>query len=211
MVSPGDFIPLAEETGVIDALGRWVVNEACRHAVTWPEGLVVAVNVSPVQFRRGELVANIGEALSRSGLNPMRLEIEVTESVLLADTEANLAILRRIRDLGARIALDDFGTGYSSMSYLRRFPFSRLKIDRSFISEIGGSPELLAIVRAIIGLGASLGIDTTAEGVETVEQLHALQKEQCGELQGFLFSPPVASNRVGAIIDAFFERPSQVA
>lgn len=211
MVSPGDFIPLAEETGVIDALGRWVVNEACRHAVTWPEGLVVAVNVSPVQFRRGELVANIGEALSRSGLNPMRLEIEVTESVLLADTEANLAILRRIRDLGARIALDDFGTGYSSMSYLRRFPFSRLKIDRSFISEIGGSPESLAIVRAIIGLGASLGIDTTAEGVETVEQLHALQKEQCGELQGFLFSPPVASNRVGAIIDAFFERPSQVA
>jgi len=200
MVSPGIFVPLAEETGMIDVLGRWVAQEACRQAAGWPESLVVAVNVSPIQFRRGELVATIADALARSGLEPTRLEIEVTESVLLADTEANLAILRRIRDLGVRIALDDFGTGYSSMSYLRRFPFSRLKIDRSFIREIGGSPESLAIVRAIIGLGTSLGIDTTAEGVETLEQLHALQKEQCGELQGFLFSPPVAAAKVGAII-----------
>ncbi|WP_181257111.1 putative bifunctional diguanylate cyclase/phosphodiesterase [Pseudaminobacter soli (ex Li et al. 2025)] len=211
MVSPAVFIPLAEETGMIHELGRWVVAEACRQAAGWPERLVVAVNVSPVQFRRGDLVTNIGEALARSRLTPTRLEIEVTESVLLADTEANLAILRRIRELGARIALDDFGTGYSSMSYLRRFPFSRLKIDRSFIREIGGSPESLAIVRAIIGLGTSLGIDTTAEGVETVEQLNALRQENCGELQGFLFSPPVASAKVGDIIDAFFERPSQVA
>ncbi|MDH6231400.1 diguanylate cyclase (GGDEF)-like protein/PAS domain S-box-containing protein [Mesorhizobium soli] len=211
MISPAAFIPLAEETGMIHELGRWVVAEACRQAASWPERLVVAVNVSPVQFRRGDLVANIGEALARSRLTPTRLEIEVTESVLLADSEANLAILRRIRDLGARIALDDFGTGYSSMSYLRRFPFSRLKIDRSFIREIGGSPESLAIVRAIIGLGTSLGIDTTAEGVETMEQLNALRQENCGELQGFLFSPPVASAKVSDIIDAFFEPPSQVA
>jgi EAL domain-containing protein (putative c-di-GMP-specific phosphodiesterase class I) len=211
MISPAVFIPLAEETGMIHELGRWVVAEACRQAASWPERLVVAVNVSPVQFRRGDLVANIGEALARSRLTPTRLEIEVTESVLLADSEANLAILRRIRELGARIALDDFGTGYSSMSYLRRFPFSRLKIDRSFIREIGGSPESLAIVRAIIGLGTSLGIDTTAEGVETMEQLNALRQENCGELQGFLFSPPVASAKVSDIIDAFFEPPSQVA
>ncbi|MEP9374592.1 EAL domain-containing protein [Mesorhizobium sp. KR1-2] len=210
MVSPGVFIPLAEEAGMIDALGRWVLREACRHAAGWPEQLVVAVNVSPVQFRRGELVATIGEALSLSRLQPTRLEIEVTESVLLADTEANLATLRRIRGLGARIALDDFGTGYSSMSYLRQFQFSRLKIDRSFIREIDASPESLAIVRAIIGLGASLGIDTTAEGVETVEQLHALQKEQCGELQGFLFSPPVAGNRVRHIIETFFDKSADL-
>jgi EAL domain-containing protein (putative c-di-GMP-specific phosphodiesterase class I) len=197
---------------MIDVLGRWVLREACHQAAGWPEQLVVAVNVSPVQFRRGELVATIGEALSLSRLQPTRLEIEVTESVLLADTEANLATLRRIRDLGARIALDDFGTGYSSMSYLRQFQFSRLKIDRSFIREIDASPESLAIVRAIIGLGASLGIDTTAEGVETVEQLHALQKEQCGELQDFLFSPPVAGSRVRHIIETFFDKsPDLVA
>ena len=211
MVSPGVFIPLAEETGMIDALGRWVVETACREAADWPDPLVVAVNVSAVQFRRGELVEMVGAALARSRLKPGRLEIEVTESVLLADSEANLAILRRIRDLGVRIALDDFGTGYSSMSYLRQFPFSRLKIDRSFVREIGDSPESLAIVRAIIGLGTSLGIDTTAEGVETVAQLEALQSEQCGELQGFLFSPPVASESVGDIIAAFYERASRVA
>ncbi|MEP9397586.1 EAL domain-containing protein [Mesorhizobium sp. KR2-14] len=205
MVSPGVFIPLAEETGMIDALGRWVLREACRQAAGWPGQLVVAVNVSPVQFRGTALVATIGEALALSGLQPTRLEIEVTESVLLADTESNLATLRRIRDLGARIALDDFGTGYSSLSYLRQFQFSRLKIDRSFIREISASPEALAIVRAIIGLGASLGIDTTAEGVETVEQLHALQKEQCGELQGFLFSPPVARDRVAEVIGTYYE------
>ncbi|RJG43379.1 EAL domain-containing protein [Mesorhizobium sp. DCY119] len=211
MVSPAVFIPLAEETGMIDALGRWVAETACREAAGWPDVLVVAVNVSPVQFRRGDLVEMIGAALARSRLKPGRLEIEVTESVLLADSEANLAILRRIRDLGVRIALDDFGTGYSSMSYLRQFPFSRLKIDRSFVREISDSPESLAIVRAIIGLGASLGIDTTAEGVETVAQLEALQSEQCGELQGFLFSPPVASESVGEIIAAFHESVSRVA
>lgn len=211
MVSPADFIPIAEETGMLDKLGRWVLLEACRQAATWPAGLVLAVNVSPVQFRNGELVEAVGSALVRSGLDPQRLEIEITESVLLVDSDANLAILNQLRDRGVRIALDDFGTGYSSLSYLRQFPFSRLKIDRSFVREIGQSVESLAIIRAIIGLGSSLGIDTTAEGVETVSQLEALRAEKCGELQGFLFSPPVAQENVADVIGAFFEDMARVA
>ena len=210
-VSPADFIPLAEETGVIDLLGRWVLAEACRMAASWPEPLVVAVNVSPVQFRRGQLVEAVSEALARAGLDAGRLEIEITESVLLEETEGNIVILRRLRDAGVRIALDDFGTGYSSMNYLRKFPFSRLKIDRSFVRDIGESPESLAIVRAIIGLGASLGIDTTAEGVETALQLEMLRSEHCGELQGYLFSPPVPGDDARAIIDAYFGKSAAVA
>jgi diguanylate cyclase (GGDEF)-like protein/PAS domain S-box-containing protein len=211
MVPPADFIPIAEETGMLDKLGRWVLIEACRQAATWPAELVLAVNVSPVQFRKGELVEAVGSALVRSGLDPQRLEIEITESVLLVDSAANLAILNQLRDRGVRIALDDFGTGYSSLSYLRQFPFSRLKIDRSFVREIGQSVESLAIIRAIIGLGSSLGIDTTAEGVETVSQLETLRAEKCGELQGFLFSPPVARENVADVIGAFFENVARVA
>ena len=211
MVSPADFIPVAEETGMLDKLGRWALIEACQQASTWPAELVLAVNVSPVQFRKGELVEAVSSALVRSGLDPQRLEIEITESVLLVDSAANLAILNRLRDRGVRIALDDFGTGYSSLSYLRQFPFSRLKIDRSFVREIGQSAESLAIVRAIIGLGSSLGIDTTAEGVETVSQLETLRAEKCGELQGFLFSPPVAQENVADVIGAFFENIARVA
>lgn len=211
MVSPAEFIPIAEETGIIDDLGRWVLLEACRQAAAWPAPLVVAVNVSPVQFRKGELIDTVDMALALTGFEPARLEIEITESVLLADTSANLATLNQLRDRGVRVALDDFGTGYSSLSYVRQFPFHRLKIDRSFVREIGESPESLAIVRAIIGLGASLGIDTTAEGVETVAQLEALRNENCGELQGYLFSPPVAGDDVAGIIGAFFDEVSQVA
>jgi diguanylate cyclase (GGDEF)-like protein len=210
-VSPADFIPLAEETGVIDVLGRWVLAEACRMAASWPEPLVVAVNVSPVQFRRGQLVEAVSEALAGAGLDAGRLEVEITESVLLEETEGNIVILRRLREAGVRIALDDFGTGYSSMNYLRKFPFSRLKIDRSFIRDISESPESLAIVRAIIGLGASLGIDTTAEGVETALQLEMLRSEHCGELQGYLFSPPVPGDDARAIIDAYFGKSAAVA
>ncbi len=211
MVSPVDFIPIAEETGMIDELGRWVLIEACRQAAAWPAPLVVAVNVSPVQFRKGELVDTVDLALALTGLEPARLEIEITESVLLADTSANLATLNQLRGRGVRVALDDFGTGYSSLSYLRQFPFHRLKIDRSFVREIGESPESLAIVRAIIGLGTSLGIDTTAEGVETVAQLETLRAENCSELQGFLFSPPVPRDDVAGIIGAFFDEESLVA
>ncbi|MDX8469773.1 GGDEF domain-containing phosphodiesterase [Mesorhizobium sp. VK25A] len=163
MVSPADFIPIAEETGKLDELGRWVFAMACREAATWPRDLVLSVNVSPVQFRKGNLVGG-GLALAGSGLEAHQLEIEITESVLLAESSTNLAILKQLRSLGVRIALDDFGTGYSSLSYLRQVPFNRLKIDRSFVREIGRCPESLAIVRAVIGLGTNLGIDTTAEG-----------------------------------------------
>jgi EAL domain-containing protein (putative c-di-GMP-specific phosphodiesterase class I) len=211
MVSPAEFIPIAEEIGMLDELGRWVLIEACRQAAAWPQELVLAVNVSPVQFRKGELVETVDLALVGSGLAPQRLEIEITESVLLVDSAANLAILNRLRTRGVRIALDDFGTGYSSLSYLRQFPFSRLKIDRSFVREIGKSAESLAIIRAIIGLGSSLGIDTTAEGVETVSQLEMLRAEKCGELQGFLFSPPVAQENVTKVIDAFLGDVARVA
>lgn len=203
MVSPAEFIPLAEETGLIEAIGRWVLNEACRQAAKWPRDLVIAVNASAVQFRQGQLAEAIGQALAKSGLEPSRLEIEITESVLLADTGANLAVLQRLREIGVRIALDDFGTGYSSMTYLRRFQFSRLKIDRSFVRDIGSSRESMAIVRAIIGLGENLGIDTTAEGVETAAQLEALRQERCGEIQGFLFSPPVDEVGATRIIEAY--------
>lgn len=211
VVSPAEFIPIAEETALLDELGRWVLVEACRQAASWPDPLVVAVNVSPVQFRKGDLAETVDMALAASGLRPERLEIEITESVLLADTSANLATLGRLRARGIRIALDDFGTGYSSLSYLRQFPFSRLKIDRSFVREIDRSPESLAIIRAIIGLGKSLGIDTTAEGVETASQLETLRAERCGELQGFLFSPPVPQRDVRNIIGAFFDQAVRVA
>ncbi|GGA97030.1 GGDEF domain-containing protein [Brucella endophytica] len=211
MVPPMEFIPIAEETGQVDRLGRWMLLEACAQAASWPDPLMVAVNVSPVQFRSGTLFEAIDEALRSSGLAPARLEIEITETVLLDDSADNLALLRQLRDRGVRIALDDFGTGYSSLHYLKQFPFNRLKIDRSFVREIENSPESLAIVRAIIGLGASLGIDTTAEGVETAAQLETLRAEQCGELQGFLFSPPVAPGNVGAIIGAFFGEEKRVA
>lgn len=211
MVSPAEFIPLAEETGMIDAIGRWVLEEACRRAAAWPQDLIIAVNASAVQFRQGRFAETVTQALAASGLDPSRLEIEITESVLLADTGANLALLERLKDVGVRVALDDFGTGYSSMSYLRRFPFSRLKIDRSFIRDIGSSRESMAIVRAIIGLGANLGIDTTAEGVETGAQLELLRQERCGEIQGFLFSPPVDSVGALRIIDSYRSDESKVA
>jgi diguanylate cyclase (GGDEF)-like protein/PAS domain S-box-containing protein len=204
LVSPAEFIPIAEKAGTIDRIGRWVLIEACRQAAAWPRDLVLAVNVSPVQFRKSRLVDAVESALARSGLAPDRLEIEITESVLLDHTEANIATLSRLRGRGVRIALDDFGTGYAGLPYLRQFRFSRLKIDRSFIRDLEHSDETVAIVRAIIGLGQSLGIDITAEGVETVAQLERLREERCGELQGYLFSAPVETDCVADIIAAFY-------
>ncbi|MFC5992286.1 putative bifunctional diguanylate cyclase/phosphodiesterase [Limoniibacter endophyticus] len=204
-VSPADFIPLAEETGKILELGAWALRAACMEAASWPGDLVVAVNVSAVQFRNGGLEAALTQALSDSNLPPHRLEIEITESILLEQTDATISMLENIRALGIRVALDDFGTGFASMSYLRHFPFSRLKIDRSFIQEIAESQQALAIVRAIINLGNSLGIDTTAEGVETDAQLIALQAEECGELQGYLFSPPVNQAALSQIISTYLQ------
>jgi predicted signal transduction protein with EAL and GGDEF domain len=190
MVPPSDFIALAEETGLIVRIGNWVLRKACTDAAGWSQDVDVAVNLSPAQFKNRDLVPSIIEALSASGLGAHRLELEITESVLLQDSEATLATLHKLRGLGIRISMDDFGTGYSSLSYLRSFPFDKIKIDRSFVHELASRGDSMAIVRAVTGLGKSLGISTTAEGVETNEQLALLRSEGCTEVQGFLFSRP---------------------
>ncbi|WP_348629360.1 EAL domain-containing protein [Methylobacterium sp. 17Sr1-1] len=201
-VPPGEFIPVAEETGLIAPLGEWVLHQACREAAGWPEGVRVAVNLSPAQFRTPDLVGTVARALSESRLDPARLELEITEQVLLEETEANLAVLHRLRGLGLRIAIDDFGTGYASLSYLRAFPFDEIKIDRSFTAALGREAAAAAIVQAVIGLGASLGITTLAEGVETEAQLAALRRSGCGEVQGFLFSRPVPAVEIRRLVAA---------
>jgi diguanylate cyclase (GGDEF)-like protein/PAS domain S-box-containing protein len=190
MVPPSDFIALAEETGLIVRIGNWVLRKACTDAAGWSQDVDVAVNLSPAQFKNRDLVPSIIEALSASGLTAHRLELEITESVLLQDSEATLATLHKLRGLGIRISMDDFGTGYSSLSYLRSFPFDKIKIDRSFVHELASRGDSMAIVRAVTGLGKSLGISTTAEGVETNEQLALLRSEGCTEVQGYLFSRP---------------------
>jgi len=190
LVQPSDFISVAEETGLIVPLGEWVLRQACRDAVTWPNKLKVAVNLSPVQFGHRTLVADINAALAVSGLGPERLELEITETVMLGDTSTILAVLHQLRDLGVRIAMDDFGTGYSSLGYLRRFPINKVKIDRSFVDGIGNGGDCTAIVAAVTTLCTTLGMTTTAEGVETVEQLKQLVSVNCTEVQGYLFSPP---------------------
>ncbi len=193
IVSPAEFIPLAEEIGLIVPIGEWVLRTACREAARWPGDLTVAVNLSPAQFRGGKLVATVASALAASGLDPRRLELEITEGLLLHDSDANIATLHALRDLGLRIAMDDFGTGYSSLSYLRSFPFDRIKIDRSFVSggPDEGAGDAMAIVRAVAGLGAALGIATVAEGVETPEQMDRIRREGCTDVQGYLISRPV--------------------
>jgi len=190
MVSPVDFIPVAEETGLIVAIGDWVLQQACRDAIAWPETISVAVNLSPVQLKNRDFVATVEMALREAGLPPERLEFEITEAVLLQETAESLTVLHRLREIGVRIAMDDFGTGYSSLSYLRSFPFDKIKIDQSFVRELASRNEAMAIVRAVTGLGRSLGIRTIAEGVETHEQLALLRAEGCREVQGYLFSYP---------------------
>ncbi|WP_296944025.1 EAL domain-containing protein [uncultured Massilia sp.] len=194
-IVPLDFIPLAEETGLINDLGARALNLACQEAAGWTNGETVAVNLSPVQFKNRELVATVALALADSGLAPHRLELEITESVLLDDSDANIRTLRALKALGVAISLDDFGTGYSSLSYLRSFPFDKIKIDKSFVQDIGSSREALAIIRAITGLSNSLLIHTTAEGVETPEQFLRLQEEGCSHFQGYLFGRPESSHR----------------
>jgi diguanylate cyclase (GGDEF)-like protein len=190
MISPVNFIPLAEETGLIVPIGDWVLRQACMDAAQWSRDVGVAVNLSPVQFKNLNLVSTVKEALSASGLPAHRLELEITESVLLQNSEATLSVLHELRGFGVRISLDDFGTGYSSLSYLRSFPFDKIKIDRSFVSELATREDSMAIVRAVTGLGKSLGIVTTAEGVETDAQFELLRQEGCTQAQGYLFSPP---------------------
>ena len=190
MVSPGTFIPLAEESGLIVEIGEWILREACREAASWPEPLQIAVNLSPVQFLQGDLVALVHAILLETGLTPGRLEIEITEGVLIRDSERGLTLLRRLKALGVRIAMDDFGSGYSSLSYLQSFPFDKIKIDRAFIMNLGISPQSAAIVRAVIGLGHGLDIPILAEGVETEQQLAFLAEEGCDEVQGYYLGRP---------------------
>jgi diguanylate cyclase (GGDEF)-like protein len=190
-VSPAEFVPLAEENGHIVAIGEWALRQACSDAAGWPAHIKVAVNLSAVQFRNRNLVETVFSALAASGLPAHRLELEVTESVLLQNNEQTLATLHQLRALGVRIAMDDFGTGYSSLSYLRSFPFDKIKIDRCFVADIAdASEDSHAILRAVASLGISLGIATTAEGVETKEQVERVRQEGCTEMQGFYFSPP---------------------
>jgi diguanylate cyclase (GGDEF)-like protein len=195
-VPPDEFIPVAEETGIIGAIGEWVLVEACRAAANWPENVHVAVNLSTVQFRNRNLFNHIKTALAVSGLPPERLELEVTESLMLADVETTVSTLHQLRALGVRISMDDFGTGYSSLSYLRSFPFDKIKIDRSFVKDLSAEKDSRAIVSAVIGLGRSLGMTITAEGVETEAQLDLVRQQGCTEVQGFLLSPPLPLSAV---------------
>ena len=203
MIAPVHFIPLAEETGLIVPLGEWVLGQACADAAGWPEDVGVAVNLSPVQFKNPNLITSVKAALQASGLSAHRLELEITESVLLQNSKATLAVLHELRAFGVRISLDDFGTGYSSLSYLRSFPFDKIKIDRSFVTELATRDDSMAIIRAVTGLGKSLGIVTTAEGVETDAQFELLRREGCIQAQGYLFSPP----RPVAEVEMMLSRP----
>ena len=191
LVSPADFIPLAEETGLIGPLGQWVLRTACAQAIRWPSHIRVAVNLSPVQFRDLRLAETVKAALAASGLAANRLELEITEGVLLADEERTLATLTRLRAAGVSISMDDFGTGYSSLSYLRRFPFDKIKIDQSFVRQLPGDPESAAIVRAIITMGTCLGMTITVEGVETAEQFAFTAASGCDQVQGYHVSRPL--------------------
>ena len=191
MVSPGEFIPVAEETGLINQIGEWVLRQACLEAASWPNEIAVAVNLSPVQFKNQNLAQLVVSALAHSRLPAQRLELEITEAVLLQNNDETLATLHRLRELGVRIAMDDFGTGYSSLSYLRSFPFDKIKIDRSFINDIADKDESGAIVQAVTSLASRLNIATTAEGVETHAQLQIIESLGCTEMQGYLYSRPV--------------------
>ena len=191
MVPPLDFIPLAEETGLINAVGEWVLRAACLEAAKWPSHLNIAVNISPVQVKSRNLVQVVVGALQMSGLPAQRLELEITESIFLQEDEQTLSSLRELRALGVKFAIDDFGTGYSSLSSLRRFPFDKLKIDRSFVKDVTTRRDSVQIIHAVIGLGRSLGINTTAEGVENEAQLELLRAEGCTEVQGFMFGRPM--------------------
>ncbi len=202
MISPAEFIQLAEETDLIAPLGEWVLRRACKEATHWPSEVSVSINLSAVQFKIGDLAQMVREALADAGLAAQRLELEITESVLLEGTRDNLAILHELRDLGVKIAMDDFGTGYSSLSYLRSFPFDKIKIDQSFVKNVN-QRDAQEIVRAIAGLGQTLGITTTAEGVETEDQLQKMIAYRCTEVQGYLFSRPVPASEVAMMLNMF--------
>jgi diguanylate cyclase (GGDEF)-like protein len=202
MVPPNEFIPLAEQIGLIVPIGEWVLRQACATAAAWPNDLKVAVNLSPVQFRSPGLLQLVISALASSGLAAERLELEITESILLHDSKATLAILFKLREMGVRIAMDDFGTGYSSLSYLQTFPFDKIKIDRSFVKGIPAAAGSLNIVRAVAAMAKGLGMHTTAEGVETQEQLETVKLEGCTEVQGFLLSRPLPAGEIQQLLSS---------
>jgi diguanylate cyclase (GGDEF)-like protein len=211
MISPAEFIPIAEETGLINQLGEWVLATACAEAAAWPGDIRLAVNVSPVQFKSGTLALKIVAALAASGLPASRLEIEITEAVLIRDDEAALAILHQLRTIGVRIALDDFGTGYSSLSYLQRFPFDKIKIDRCFVNDITEPGGSCGIVQAVVNIAAERHMTTTAEGVETQQQKELLRALGCGEMQGYLFSPAKPAADIRQLLFARSARREAVA
>ena len=200
MISPSEFIPIAEETGLINALGDWVLSTACIEAASWPDHIRIAVNVSPIQFKSQTLALNVATALAVSGLSACRLELEITEAVLIRDDEAALALLHQLRELGVRIALDDFGTGYSSLSYLQRFPFDKIKTDRCFVKDIVGPAGSSSIVQAVVNIAAARNMTTTAEGVETERQMEWLRDLGCTEMQGFLFSPAISAAEIRRLL-----------
>ena len=212
MIPPAEFIPLAEETGLIVPLGEWVLRQACFEAATWPDEIKVAVNLSPVQFRGQSLVQIVLNALASAGLPPSRLELEVTEAVLLQDNEETLATLHRLRELGVQIVMDDFGTGYSSLNYLQRFPFDKIKIDRAFVANLAkGNIVASAIVQAVVSLAGVLKITAVAEGVETEEQLELVRAAGCGEGQGYIFSPPKPAHEIARLFRSRAGKPASAA
>ncbi len=211
MVSPAEFIPVAEDTGLINELGEWVLRTACAEAANWPDQIRLAVNVSPVQLKCPSVALKIASALAASGLNPGRLEIEITEAVLIRDDEAALAILHQLRALGVRIALDDFGTGFSSLSYLKRFPFDKIKIDRAFVVDVAEAGNSSAIVQAVVNIASALNMTTVAEGVEHEQQREMLHSLGCNEMQGYLFSPPKPAEQVRKLFGPAGEGPSRSA
>jgi diguanylate cyclase (GGDEF)-like protein/PAS domain S-box-containing protein len=211
MISPAEFIPIAEETGLINQLGEWVLTTACAEATTWPDDIKLAVNVSPVQFKSGTLALKILAALAASGLPASRLELEITEAVLIRDDEAALAILHQLRAIGVRIALDDFGTGYSSLSYLQRFPFDKIKIDRCFIDDITEPDGSSCIVQAIVNIAVARHMTATAEGVETKQQLEALRALGCAEMQGYLFSQAKPAAEIKQLLFSHRQKSAAVA
>jgi EAL domain-containing protein (putative c-di-GMP-specific phosphodiesterase class I) len=200
LIPPAEFIPIAEDTGLIVAIGEWVMHEACRQAAQWSDPIRIAVNVSPLQFRSPGFSNVVFQALARSGIAPSRLEIEITESIFLEGAAPTIHLLHRLRSLGVRVALDDFGTGYSSLSYLRSFPFDKIKIDRSFVIGVATDDGAAAIVRAIVDLANALHMETTAEGVEDEQQFTKLKEQGCGSIQGYLFSRPIHSDEVAMLL-----------
>jgi len=199
-VPPMDFIPLAEEVGLVVDIGRWVLRRACNDAAQWPEGIKIAVNVSAIQFSSSDLTRDVSEALAAAALSPSRLELEITESVLMENLSEVLPILHALKERGIRISMDDFGTGYSSLSYLSSFPFDKIKIDKSFVNDIVDNKEAHAIMHAIILLGDALGMRVTVEGVETAAQLALLEREECDEIQGYHISPPRPAGDVAHLL-----------